>query len=88
MAGSEAVPAQPESGQPEPEPPDVGGGAEATGNDLPLEPETGQGWSGGLWEQSWALGALPAVPRTHTPVLGTEKQVGLRMGADPMPSAC
>nr|XP_036872530.1 rho guanine nucleotide exchange factor 11 isoform X2 [Manis javanica] len=32
VAGSEAVPAQPESGQPEPEPPDVGGGAEATGN--------------------------------------------------------
>ncbi|KAK2489079.1 hypothetical protein MC885_018961 [Smutsia gigantea] len=32
VAGSEAVPARPESGQPEPEPPDVGGGAEATGN--------------------------------------------------------
>lgn len=38
VAGSEAVPKLPESGQSEPEPPGVEGGAEAAGNDHPWEP--------------------------------------------------
>lgn len=73
VAGSKVVPALPESGQTEPEPPEVEGGAKATGNELLLgardRPGLERGACGGragLWELEPYLqshgGTHPCIP--------------------------